>query len=97
MGEEHLSSAPEWGWVELGPSAFGLERQGRLFAVVYREEPDVGEADSPDGEPVVMDAGYYLVDTAESRDHVHLAEGSADWEDVRLRATRMFFGHREQA
>jgi hypothetical protein len=71
-------------WVELGRQARGLVQAGAIVAVVYWAPADVGEYGEPGGEPVLVAAGYYLVDVNAPADHICVVEGdepSASWDD----------------
>ena len=81
-----------YGWIALGRQAFGLIEVDHVVAVVYWSSPDVGVDES--SEPVVADAGYFLVDCGRPTEHVWIVDG-VEWEEARARAAREFH-HRRQ-
>ena len=79
-----VSDNDDYYWIELGRQARGLVHAGAIVAVVYWAPADVGEVGGPGGDPVLVVAGYYIVDVNTPADHVCVVEGdepSASWDD----------------
>src|ERR1700678_1871911 len=71
----------DFGWINLGRQAFGVEYRGRLVAVLYWAPADVGEVEDLGGEPIVTEPGFFLVQTESPTTHLHVVDGEDREED----------------
>ncbi len=80
-----------YAWISLGQSAFGLIEVDRMVAVVYWADSESGL--DARRKPTVHEAGYFLVECADPKEHVRIVDG-VNWDEALARAAWEFHARR---